>query len=88
MTYDPYELDLTPTGKQVAVLRRLVEGDRILIIRGGHGFEWERSGRQVYAGMVRQLVARHWVSRPDYPLFGDGAAGRITNHGRAAFARF
>jgi hypothetical protein len=86
-TSDRFDLDLTPSGRQLAVLRRLDEGDRVLVARGGRGYAWERTDASVDATTGRRLVDNQWLVRPDYPLFGSSSSGRLTERGRAAFAR-
>jgi hypothetical protein len=80
-------MDTAPTSKQLALMRLLAGGDRIVPAIGGKRFELERAGDVVPASTVEALLRRHWVLEPQYPLLADQYSGRLTTRGMYAVAR-
>jgi hypothetical protein len=85
-----YDLDLTPNLAQAKVLRRIADGDRLVLDRDGRRFAWERGGPRPPAKLVDRLLDNQWVLPPcaDGPLFGDDRDGRLTVRGEHALVRY
>jgi hypothetical protein len=84
--FDGYALDVIPSDREAATLRRLRDGDRILASQNGRGFVWERSPAKLPRYLVDAVINKAWMSRPhpDGPLFGEITDGCLTLRGSHA----
>jgi hypothetical protein len=87
---DDYELDTMPTDQQATALRRIYDGDRIVIDIRGATFTWERGGPKPRRYLIESLLNSQWVMPPcpDGPLFGEQRDGRLTVRGEYALLRY
>ena len=62
---DGYVLDVPPSDREAALLRRQRDdGDRVLIARDGRGYVWERSPAKLHRYLVEALVYKGWITPP------------------------
>jgi hypothetical protein len=84
-----YTLDAIPTEREAAAMRRLRDGDRIVVSRSGKGFVWETGPGSIRKYLVEALIDNQWVSAPcpDGPLFGEPSDGCLNLRGSWALRR-
>ena len=87
---DGYTLDVLPSDQEAAILRRLRDGDRILIARDGRGYVWENSLDKLRRYWVEAILNKRWTCQPhpDGPLFGEPTDGTLNLRGSYALRRY
>ncbi len=61
---DGHTLDVLPSDREAAILRRLRDGDRILIARDGRGYVWENSLGKLRRYLVEAILNKRWACPP------------------------